>query len=233
MSLEIIQIIEDDPIQARILDAALRKTSFRTNVAHDGRTGLRDVQRLRPALVLLDVMLPEIDGHEICRLLRSDPQTRQIPIIMITALASEAHRVAGLEMGADDYIVKPFGEQEIIARVRALLRRTRPPVEEDSSLAMADLVLEQDRYDVVFRGQRVTLSGMEWRLLRRLVRSGGEAVPREELCSLLWGEDGLVHEHELDRLIQQLEEKLRDQAVCAGAILGTDRSAYQLSHIRP
>lgn len=232
MSLEIIQIIEDDSTQARVLDHALRKASFRTNVAFDGRTGLEDVRRLHPALVLLDLILPGMDGREVCRLLRRDPKTADIPIIMITALGSEDQRVKGLELGADDYMVKPFGPQELLARVKAVLRRARPPAQSVNEGINADLVLEEDRFVALFRGKRVTLSGPEWKILQRLVRQDGQMVPREELTTILWGNDGLIHEHTLDRHIQELSQKLKDDAVCAGSIISAP-GGYRLAALRP
>ena len=125
MSLEIVQIIEDEPLHARLLDHSLRQARYRTNVAVDGVTGLADVKRLSPAVILLDLMLPGISGHEVCRDIRSTPGIQQTPIIMITALGSEEDRVGGIEMGADDYITKPFSPREVVSRVGSLLRRSR------------------------------------------------------------------------------------------------------------
>ncbi|MBI5410712.1 MAG: response regulator transcription factor [Nitrospirae bacterium] len=230
--MEIIQIIEDDSAQAGLLDFTLRKARFRTNVARDGRTGLSDTKRLHPALILLDVMLPAMDGHEVCRKLRSDPATQAIPIIMISALGSEEHRLAGLDLGVDDYITKPFSPREVVARVRAVLRRSRPPAYAKKPYLDKGLLLEEERVVAVFHGQRITLSGQEWRLLRRLTGSDGQVVPREELSALLWGEDGLVHEHELDRCIQALSQKLKDDAACAGSIV-TAPGGYRLAALRP
>ncbi|MBI3603628.1 MAG: response regulator transcription factor [Nitrospirae bacterium] len=233
MSLEIIQIIEDDPVQAGVLDRALRKVSYRTNVAHDGQTGIEDVKRLLPALVLLDLMLPDMDGREVCRRIREDPKTQDIPIIMLTGLGSEEHCVGALDHGADDYIVKPFKQAELTARIKAVLRRTHPPVHQKNECLEEGLVLEEDQFVAVFRGQRVILSGQEWRLLRRLTGSDGQVVPREELSILLWGEDGLIHEHELDRCIQTLSQKLTDNAVFSGSIVMEPGGGYRLSALHP
>lgn len=233
MSHEIIQIIEDDPTQARILDHALRKASYRTNVAHDGQAGLEDVKRLHPALILLDVMLPGLDGRQVCRCLRQDIWTRDIPIIMITALGGEEHRVAALEDGADDYLVKPCSPLELVARVRAVLRRVRVLSRQANGSLNDELVREEEQVIALFRGQRVTLSGQEWRILRRLAGSDGQVVPREELSSLLWDEDGLVHEHELERRVRELSRKLSDDAQCAGAIVTVPGGGYRLTSVRP
>jgi len=165
MAMEVIQIIEDEPDHARLLDHSLRQARYRTNVAYDGQIGLSDVKRLNPALVLLDVMLPGMDGHEVCRQLRKDPQTQNIPIVMITALASEDHRVSGLELGADDFITKPFSPHEVVSRVRAVLRRGRLPANSKEVYLDGELTLEDSRFGVSFRGKRVQLSGPEAKLL--------------------------------------------------------------------
>lgn len=213
MSLEVIQIIEDDPQQAQLIDREVRKAGYRTNVAYDGQTGLNDVLRLRPALVLLDVMLPEIGGHEVCRQLREDAQTSTIPIIMISALGSEEHRTAGLAIGADDYVVKPFSLSELMARIKAILRRARSQEDVRPAAKDGELQLQEDQYVALFRGKRITLSRPEWHILRRLAGSPGRVVMREELTDLIWGSDGLIHDHELERHIKALREKLGDDPV--------------------
>src|SRR3990167_302193 len=163
MSLEIIQIIEDDHLQASLIDREVRKAGYRTNVAYDGKTGLADVRRLRPSLVLLDVMLPELDGHDVCRSLRADQQTQAIPIIMMSALGTEEHKTTGLELGADDYVIKPFGLAELISCIRAVLRRSACHMTEPLQGQCGHLLLEADQYVAQFRGRRVTLGRIEWK----------------------------------------------------------------------
>ncbi|MGH7251581.1 MAG: response regulator transcription factor, partial [Nitrospiraceae bacterium] len=226
MAMEIIQIIEDDPAHASLLDHVLRQARYRTNVAHDGQIGLSDVKRLNPALVLLDVMLPGMDGHEVCRQVRADPHTQNIPIVMITALASEDHRVAGLELGADDYITKPFSPREVVSRVRAVLRRGRLPANSKEVYLDGELTLEGSCFIVSVRGKRVQLSGPEWWLLRRLAEQAGKVVTREELILLLWGEDELIHQHELDRSVQTLKRKLEEGAGLGGTIVTVPGIGY-------
>lgn len=219
MTLEIVEIIEDEPAHAVLMDHALRKARYRTHVAQDGRSGIDDAKRLNPALILLDVMLPGMDGHEVCRRLRDDPQTRTIPIIMVSALGTlDVNRVAGLDLGVDDYVAKPFSPREIVARVKAVLRRSRSCYTESEDHLQGQFVLEESFCVVSFRGRRVQLTGREWWILRRLARKPGEIVTWEELTALLWGEDDLVHEHELDRLIRSLECKLGEQVSDWGAI---------------
>jgi DNA-binding response OmpR family regulator len=210
MSLEIIQIIEDDHLQASLIDREVRRAGYRTNVAYDGKTGLADVRRLHPALVLLDVMLPELDGHDVCRRLREDLQTQEIPIIMMSALGTEEHKTTGFELGADDYVVKPFGLAELISRIRAVLRRSASHTAVQAGKPQSDLHLEEDQYVALFRGRRVTLAGIEWKILRRLAGSVGRVVMREELVHAIWGQDGLIHDHELERHVDALRRKLGD-----------------------
>lgn len=211
MSLEIIEIIEDDREHAGLLDRALRKARYRTNVSHDGLTGLNDINRLKPALVLLDVMLSGIDGYEVCRRLRNDPATRHLPIILVTALTSEEHRVAGLEYGADDYIPKPFSPREVVSRVQAVLRRAGPLPCQNEGYLDGQLVLIEHYHLVEWRKKRLDLSRAEWTVLRRLARDPGQVATREELVNAVWGNDGLVHDHELDRLIGVLKWKVNEQ----------------------
>ena len=221
MSLEVIQIIEDDRPQAGLIDREVRKAGYRTNVAHDGKTGLADVRRLHPALVLLDVMLPDLDGHDVCRLLRKDPRTQMIPIIMLSALGAEEHKTMGLELGADDYIVKPFGLAELISRIRAVLRRSATSLTAVPAGQNGDLRLEEDQYIALFRGRRVMLTGIEWKILRRLAGSVGRVVMREELVGTIWGRDGLIHDHQLDRHIRAIQEKLGDDPACPKLIVAS------------
>ena len=228
MSLQIIEIIEDDPLQASLIDREVRKAGYRTNVAHDGRTGLEDIRRLHPALVLLDVMLPELGGHDVCRQLRENPRTRAIPIIMLSALGSEEHKTAGLELGADDYVVKPFGLAELISRIKAVLRRVEIHSRTDSAGQNGDLQLEEDQYVALFRGRRIVLSGPEWKILRRLAGSVGRVVMREELINLVWEKDGLIHDHELERHIKAIRQKLGDDPAVP-TIIGPTATGYVLT----
>ena len=228
MSLEVIQIIEDDPYQASLIDREIRKAGYRTNVAHDGVTGLNDVRRLHPALVMLDIMLPGMDGHDVCRRLREDPQTREIPIIMMSALGTEKHKTEGLDLGADDYVVKPFGLAELISRIRAMLRRAQLQSRLQPATHGSDLLLQEDQYVASFRGLRVILNGPEWKILRRLAGSAGRVVMREELIHLIWGKDGLIHDHELERHVKALREKLDDDPA-APTIIGPSATGYVLT----
>ena len=232
MGLEIIQIVEDDQSHAKMLDQILRRASFRTNVAFDGPSGIQDVWRIKPSLVMADDNLPGITGREICRRLRQDPSTRHIPIIVMSGYASEERRADALNGGADDFIVKPYGAIELVARVRALLRRCRhnqTQDEEGGEDLGEDLVFADNVYRVVYRGQPLALSALEWKALRRLALTGGNVVPREELKALLWADDELLHDSELDGCIAQLNEKLTGAGGVAGPIVTVPGGGYRMT----
>lgn len=217
MALEIIEIVEDDQSQAKLLDQILRQASFRTNVAFDGPAGMQDVWRIKPSLIMADDNLPGLTGREMCKRLRQDPSTKHIPIIVMSGFSSEERRAEALDAGADDVIVKPYSGAELLARVRALLRRCRQSQAQDEELA-EDLALTENLYVAVYRGKHLTLSAHEWKALRRLASTAGSVVPREELKSLLWEDESLMHDRELDRCIEQLNRKLTDEAPPAACI---------------
>jgi DNA-binding response OmpR family regulator len=231
MSLEIIQILEDDQSHAKMLDQSLRRASFRTNVAFDGPSGIQDVWRIKPSLVMADDNLPGITGRDICKRLRQDPSTKRIPIIVMSGYASEERRAEALDGGADDFIVKPYGAIELVARVRALLRRCHHGLSQDAEQGEdlgEDLVFADNVYTAVYRGRKLALSSQEWKTLRRLALTAETVVPREELKALLWGDDELLHDGELDRCIEQLNEKLTGGRIASGPIVVVPGSGYRI-----
>ncbi len=217
MGLEIIEIVEDDQGQAKLLDQVLRQASFRTNVAFDGPSAMQDVWRIKPSLIMADDNLPGLTGREMCKRLRQDPSTKYIPIILMSGYSSEERRVEALDGGADDFIVKPYAAGELVARVRALLRRSQQGQGQEEELG-EDLALTESLYVAVYRGQKLTLSVHEWKSLRRLTCTVGSVVPREELSTLLWGDDALMHDGEIDRCMEQLNKKLAGEGPAAGHI---------------
>lgn len=233
MSLEVIQIIEADEEQARTVDQILRKASFRTNIAFDGPSGIQDIWKNRPALVIMDLMTPGIGGKDICRRLREDPQTRTMGIILFTALTSDDSRIAGLESGADDILAKPYNPRELVARVRAVLRRIAAGMPEQLDDLDEDLSLDAIQYAISFRGRPILLTKPEWQTLLRLTKTTGKVVPREELRSLLWGEDQLTHDHELDRIVLSLNHKLSDHESAPAAITGVSGTGFRLLRKAP
>ena len=228
MSLEVIQIIEADQDQARAVDQVLRKASFRTNIAFDGPTGIQDIWKNRPALVVLDLMVPGIGGKDVCRRLREDPQTKSIGIILVTAVTSEDSRVAGLESGADDILTKPYSPRELVARIHAVLRRLAASMAENLDDLDDDLALDATQYVATFRGRRLVLTKPEWQTLLRLAKTTGKVVPREELRSLLWGNDTLTHDRELDQLVASLNQKLAGRDGAAPLIVKVAETGYRL-----
>jgi DNA-binding response OmpR family regulator len=216
MTLEIVQIIEDEPLHARLLDHSLRQARYRTNVAGDGVTGLADVKRLRPSIVLLDTMLPGLSGHEICRRIRQASSTQDIPIIMISALGSEEDRSSGLKMGADDYLTKPFSPREVVSRVGSLLRRVHQRFSGGDLTENPSLSIEGHCLMITLSGRQFTASQDEWRLLRFLTTRSGRIVTVEELASLIWGESEFLRYRELDTIMRRLKARLENSV--AGSI---------------
>jgi len=179
-------IVEDEPDIRRLVVLTLEREGFRCRAAATGTEALREVKAKVPDLVVLDLMLPEVDGLEVCRRLRADRVTAALPIIMLTAKADEVDRVVGLEMGADDYLVKPFSPRELAARVRALLRRVRQR-ETPRALSVGTLTLDADRHLVTAGGQAVPLTPKEFDLLQALLESAGRVLSREQLLARVWG----------------------------------------------
>ena len=226
MSLEIVQIIEDEPIHAQLLDRSLRKARYRTNVAGDGVTGLADVKRLNPSLVLLDLQLPGMSGLEVCRRIRASPGTRQIPIMMISALGGEEDRITGIEMGADDYLAKPFSPREVVSRVGSLLRRTRRLLDEGCATGDEALIIEEHYLKITLLGARLTVSQPEWRLLQLLSKRSGQIVSVEELASLIWSDSEFLRHRDLDAIMATLNNKVRNAS--SGSIEVVPTIGYRL-----
>jgi phosphate regulon transcriptional regulator PhoB len=179
-------IVEDEPDIRDLLAWHLEREGFQVSHGRTGLEGLRQIQAAPPDLLLLDLMLPELNGLEVCRRLRSDPATATLPIVMLTARGEELDRVLGLELGADDYIVKPFSPKEVVARVRAVLRRSRPP-RETAPLAIGTLEVDPGTHQVTVGGATVSLTPKEYDLLQALVEARGRILSREFLLDRVWG----------------------------------------------
>jgi phosphate regulon transcriptional regulator PhoB len=179
-------IVEDEPDIRNLLVHHLTREGFRCRTAASGPEALARVRSAAPDLVVLDLMLPEVNGLEVCRRLRSDAATAAIPIIMLTAKTDEVDRIVGLEMGADDYVAKPFSPKELVARVRAVLRRTRPG-EAAQSLAVGAVSLDVARHLVTVGGRPVELTPKEFDLLHALLDAAGRVLSREHLLNRVWG----------------------------------------------
>ena len=204
-----ILLVEDEPSIREPLAEVLRSEGFETLVAGTVAEALEQARR-EPDLVLLDVMLPDGSGFDVSRELRRDSQ---VPIIMLTARGEEADRVIGLELGADDYVVKPFSGREVVARIRAVLRRTAAPEPEDGGpLEVADVRLDPAKHEVTLRGEVLELSRKEFELLRLLMRNAGSVVTRERLIDEVWDPNWFGSTKTLDVHVSGIRRKLGDDA---------------------
>lgn len=201
-------VVEDEDALATLLDYNLVKEGFRPERAADGEEALLKVSEEPPDLIVLDWMLPKVSGVEVCRQLRAGPETRRIPVLMLTARGEEADKVRGLDTGADDYLVKPFAMSELVARIRALLRRTRPELVEER-LEYADLALDRGRHRVTRNGQDVHLGPTEYRLLDFLMQRPGRVFSRERLLDAVWGANTYVEVRTVDVHVGRLRKALR------------------------
>lgn len=200
-------IVEDEEALATLLEYNLGKEKFDVTLAADGEEGLLKIDENPPDVVILDWMLPKISGIEICRRIRSKPETRNIPIIMLTARSEEADRIRGLETGADDYLTKPFSTNELIARVRAVLRRIRPGLAEDT-IACGDIRVDRVSHRVTRDGKEIHLGPTEFRLLDHLIQHPGRVFSREQLLNAVWGSDVFVEVRTVDVHIGRLRKAL-------------------------
>ena len=201
-------VVEDEDALATLLDYNLMKEGFRVERAADGEEALLRVAEEPPDLVVLDWMLPKVSGVEVCRQLRAGAETRRTPVLMLTARGEEADKVRGLDTGADDYVVKPFAMSELVARIRALLRRTRPELV-DERLEYADLVLDRGRHRVTRAGKDVHLGPTEYRLLDFLMQRPGRVFSRERLLDAVWGANTYVEVRTVDVHVGRLRKALR------------------------
>ncbi|HEX7548206.1 MAG TPA: response regulator [Candidatus Methylomirabilis sp.] len=209
--METILIVEDEADIAELVKYHLVKEGFSARAVGNGTQALELIVRDHPDLIILDLMLPGKDGLEICRRLRSNSVTQSIPIIMLTAKAEEVDRIVGLEIGADDYVPKPFSPRELVARVKAVLRRTTAPLAPDESpVSAGNLRLDPIRHDVTKEGQTVDLSAMEFRLLEFFLRHRGRVFTRTHLLDQVWGQDRFVEPRTVDVHIRRLREKVED-----------------------
>ena len=176
--------------------------------ASDGPSGLEKAKKERPGLIILDLMLPEMDGKDVCRILKSDPLTRPIPILMLTAKAEEMDRVIGFELGADDYVTKPFSPRELVLRVKAILRRKEAPEEEKKKIQISDLRIDMEKHQVFIKKDPISLTSTEFKLLVELASKRGRVHTREQLLDKVWGYTYEGYARTVDTHIRRLREKL-------------------------
>lgn len=206
MTAPTILVVEDEEDIRDIVAFNLRQAGFRVLETGDGRGALHLARSRQPDLVVLDLLLPDLDGREVCRRLREDQATRHLPVLMLTALASEGDRVVGFELGADDYLTKPFSPRELVLRVRAILRRTCQAHSEP--VVVGELSIDSERHRVEVAGQEVALTATEFRLLHHLAAHAGRVQSREVLLERVWGYSYQGYARTVDTHVRRLRKKL-------------------------
>jgi len=203
-----ILVVDDEPDTVELIEYNLRNAGFEVLIAYNGQEALQRARREQPDLIVLDLMLPEIDGLDVCKALRRDPMTADIPILMCTARASETDRIVGLEIGADDYVTKPFSPRELVLRIKNLLKRIQPVGVRGEQIRVEGLRIDLPRHRVEVEGQPVELTATEFKLLATLAQRMGRVQSREVLLRDVWGYDQWVDTRTVDTHIRRLREKL-------------------------
>lgn len=206
-----ILIVDDEPHIIELVKFNLEITGFKVLEATDGQKAIEITKKEKPDLVLLDLMLPIIDGFEVCRILRKNSETREIPIIMLTAKSEEVDKILGFEIGADDYITKPFSPRELVARVRAVLRRSKA-VNDSIRIEARDIVIDVDKYEVTVRGEKKDFTPKQFDLLKILMSNPGKVFSREYLLENVWGYDYLGDTRTVDVHIRHLRQKIEEDS---------------------
>ena len=203
-------IVDDDASISELISIYLTKECYETKIVHDGESAIAEYKSYSPDLILLDLMLPGIDGYEVCRTIRKESM---VPIIMLSAKVETFDKVLGLELGADDYIIKPFDAKELIARVKAVLRRSKPVAETaspkaDDIISYPDLVINIKNYSVTYKGERLEMAPKELELLNFLASSPNQVFTREQLLDQIWGYEYIGDTRTVDVHIKRIREKL-------------------------
>jgi two-component system phosphate regulon response regulator PhoB/two-component system alkaline phosphatase synthesis response regulator PhoP len=217
---KLIAIIDDEPDILELVSINLKKASYRVKEFPDSESFFRSLAAETPDLIILDLMLPDMDGFEVCKFLKGQDKYTSIPIIMLTARAEETEMVLGLELGADDYVTKPFSPRELVARVKAVLRRNIPK-EETRRIKIGDiLVLDTEKYEVEVEGKRIELTTTEFKILQILSTKKGWVFSRDKILQHLWGDDKMVIDRTVDVHIKHLREKLGKASIFIKNIRG-------------
>jgi DNA-binding response OmpR family regulator len=201
-------VVEDEKDIIDLIEYHLSQSGFKVIKALDGPSGLEKAKKERPNLIILDLMLPGMDGKDICRALKSNPPTQSIPILMLTARAEEMDRVVGFELGADDYVTKPFSPRELVLRVKAILHRKEVHPESEKVIQIGDLLIDLDRHYVSIKKSPIQLTSTEFKLLLELVSKRGRVQTREQLLDKVWGYTYEGYARTVDTHIRRLREKL-------------------------
>jgi two-component system phosphate regulon response regulator PhoB len=203
-----ILVVDDEPEAVELVEFNLKQAGYEVITATDGAEALKKARVVLPSLIVLDLMLPEVDGLEVCKMLRRDPATAGIPIVMVTAKAAEIDRILGLELGADDYVTKPFSPRELVLRLKKLLQPGRGPAEASDVLKFGDLVIDTPRHLVSLRGRQIDLTATEFKLLTLLAHRRGRVQSRDQLLRDVWEYNSLIDTRTVDTHMRRLREKL-------------------------
>jgi len=202
-------VVEDEQDVAELIRYNLTREGYEVVVASNGADALKSARELLPEVILLDIMVPQLNGWEVCRRLKQEADTSAIPVIMVTGRVEEGDKVLGFELGADDYVTKPFSPRELVARIRAVVRRGRPAESgaKKTRLKAGELQIDRERFEVTMQGQPVELTRKEFELLAVLVGTPGRVFGRDELLDLVWGRDGFVEPRTVDVHVARLRAK--------------------------
>lgn len=203
-----ILIVEDEPEAVELLEFNLKQAGYAVSSADDGAEALKKIRATPPDLILLDVMLPEMDGFEICKVVRLEAATAKIPIIMLTAKASELDRVLGLELGADDYLTKPYSPRELLLRVKKILTRFAPSEKAKEQLRFGDLLIDVPRHIATWKNKSMDLTATEFKLLTLLAQRAGRVQSRDQLLRDVWEYDSVIDTRTVDTHMRRLREKI-------------------------
>lgn len=203
-----ILVIEDEEDIAELVSYNLKKEGFIVDISHNGEIAYKTIQKNFYDLIILDLMLPGINGIELCKLIRNNPLTSSLPIIMLTAKTEETDRIIGLELGADDYITKPFSPRELIARIKAVLRRTKEKPQTSQIIKIKDLEIDKEKYLVSVRGKPLKLSATEYKLLLFLIERKGKVFTRDQLLDAIWRDEAFVEPRTVDVHIRRLRSQI-------------------------
>ncbi|MBQ8001029.1 MAG: response regulator transcription factor [Ruminococcus sp.] len=221
--------VDDDNTIREIEVYTLEQTGFTAKGFPDGEALFEALKTEKPDLIVLDIMLPGKDGMEILKEIRSNPETENIPVIMATAKGTEIDKIQGLDKGADDYLVKPFGTMEMVSRIKAVLRRCKREESTPDTLILGDIVLKDNEHKVTVKGEKVTLTLKEYELLKIFMQNRGIVFSRDKLLSLVWGVDHIVESRTVDMHIKTLRQKLGESGKLIETVIGV---GYRMEAVR-
>lgn len=229
MAKEPILIVEDDPDIVELLQYTLEREGYPVISAQNGEKGLAEARRRKPGLIVLDLMLPGLDGLGVCKALKGDDATKGIPIVMLTAKGEESDIVLGLEFGADDYVKKPFSPRELVARIRTVLRRGEPVTESKTRIEIGEVVLDRERHEVTVSGEEIPFTRSEFRLLWTLAKHPGRVYTREELVERLTDGEVVILDRNIDVHVSSIRKKLGDDHPVVLTVRGVGYKCIELS----